>query len=163
MGMIWTLLTLRSVRKMHQVLSRLPLTQFLNFKLILPCIVHPIKVIGLTRVDTSTSAHVYRIQATGLEPIEIALSQSLENISETAVPYVLIRPWHPNLLDASVMSDSASARQWLTQMQQPFSGLLLKGLPQNEYRRVVSLSHILAHPTGPAGVLKAKATILTIV
>ena len=163
MGMICTLLTLRSVRKMYQMLSRLPLTQFLNFRLVLPCIVHLIKTIGLTHVDTSTSAHVYRIQATGLEPIEIALSRPLENISETAVPYVLIRPWHSSLLDASVMSDGASARRWLTRMQQPFSALLLEELPQNEYKRVASFSHILARPTDSAGISKAKVTTLNIV
>ena len=163
MGRFWSFLTLRSVRKIHQMLSCLPLAQFLNFRLILPCIVHSIKTIGVTRVATSAAAHVYRIQVAGLESIEIALSQPLENISETEVPYVLIRPWSSNLLDASVMSDSTSAQRWLTRMQQPFSALLLKELPQNEYRRVASFSHILAHPTDPAGVLNAKVTTLTIV
>ena len=148
---------------MHEALFRLPLTQFLNFRLILPCIVHPIKTIGLTRLATNTTALVYRIQAAGLEPIEIALSQPLENISGTEVPYVLIRPWSSNLLDASVLSDSASARRWLMRMQQPFSALLLKELPQNEHGRVASFFHILARPTDSTGVLKAKVTTLTVV
>ena len=162
-GWIQTFLNLGSVRKMHEALSRLPLTQILNFRLILPCIVHPIKTIGLTRLATNTTALVYRIQAAGLEPIEIALSQPLENISGTEVPYVLIRPWSSNLLDASVLSDSASARRWLMRMQQPFSALLLKELPQNEHRRVASFFHILARPTDSTGVLKAKVTTLTVV
>ena len=158
MGGFRSFLTLRSVRKMHQMLSRLPRTQFINPKLILPCIAYPIETIELTCADSSAAAYVYRTQA-----VEITLSQPLENISKTEVPYVLIRPWSSNLLDASIMGDSASARRWLTRMQQPFSALLLKELPQNEYRRVASSSHILARPTDSAGVLKAKVTTLTIV
>ena len=38
----------RSARKMHQVLSNLPLAKFTNFRLILPCIVHRIKAMTLT-------------------------------------------------------------------------------------------------------------------
>ena len=156
-------LTLRAVRKMYQALSRLPLTQFINFRLILPCIVHHINTIVLTRVDTSTAAHVHRIEAKGLEPIEIALSQPLENTSGTEVPYILIHPRHSNFLDASVMTDRASTCQWLTRMQRPFSALLLQELPQNEYKRIASFCHILARPKGPNGVLRGKVTTLTIV
>ena len=162
MGWIWSFFTLRYVRNMHQVLSRLPLTQFINFRLILPCIVYCIKTIALTRVDTSTSAHIHLIEATGLKPIEIALSHPLENVSGTVVPHVLIRPWHSKLLEASMTSD-ASAHRWITKMQRPFSALLLQELPQNEYRRVASFCHILARPLGFAGVLKGEVTMLTIV
>ena len=154
---IWSLLNLRSVRKMHQALSHLPLTQFINSKLILPCIVHRIKTIVLTP-DTSTAVHIHRIQSVGLEPIEIDLSQPLENVSDH---YVLIRPWHFNLLAASM--DDTSAHRWLARMQQPFSALLLEQLPQNEYKRVASFCRILARPTDSAGVLKGQATTLTIV
>ena len=163
MGIIWAFLTLRSVRKMHQALSNLPPTQFVNVRLLLPCIVYRIKSIMLTRVDTSTAAHVHRIQAAGLESIEIALSQPLENISRKPVPYVLIRPWHSNLLDASGITDDASAHRWLAKVQRPFSALLLKELPQNEYKRVASFCHILARPTDSAGVLKGEVNTLTIV
>ena len=161
-GWIWSFFTLRYVRHMHQALSRLPLTQFINFRLILPCIVYRIKTIALTHVDTSTAAHVHRIEATGLEPIEIALSQPFENVSGTVVPHVLIRPWHSNLLEASMTSD-ASAYRWIMRMQRPFSALLLQELPQNEYRRVASFCHILARPSDSAGVLKGEVTTLTIV
>ena len=162
LGWFW-FLTLRAVRKMHLALSRLPLTQFINFRLILPCVVHHINTIGLTRVDTGTAAHVHRIEAMGLEPIEITLSQPLENTSETEVPYILIRPWHSSFLDASVMTDDTSACRWLTRMQQPFSALLLQELPQNEYKRVASFCHILARFTNSTGVLKSEVTMLTIV
>ena len=153
---VWKILTPRSVRKMHQALSSLPLTQFLNFRLILPCIVHRIKTILQT-------THVHRIQARGLDPIKIVLTQPLENISNEVVPPILIRPWHSKLLDASVMLDDASAYRWLTRMKQPFSALLLKELPHNEFKRVASSCHILARPTDSAGVLKGEVTMLTIV
>ena len=163
LGRFW-FLTLRAVRKMYQPLSRLPLTQFINFRLLLPCIVHHINTIALTRVDTNTATHVHRIEASGLEPITIALSQPLENISGTEVPYILIRPRHSNLLDASVMTNNASARRWLMRMQQPFSVLLLQELPHNfEYKRVASCCHILARPIDSAGVLRGEVTTLTII
>ena len=67
---VWKIFTPRSVRKMHQALSRLPFTQFLNFRLILPCIVHHINTIVRIHADTGTATHVHPIQARGLEPIE---------------------------------------------------------------------------------------------
>ena len=152
MGWFW-FLTLRAVRNMYQALSRLPFTQFINFRLILPCIVHHINTIALTRVDTST-ATLYRIEASGLEPIKITLSEPLEYTSGTEIPYILIRPMHPDFLDASVMTDYATACQWLTRMQKPFSALLLQELPRNEYTRVASFCHILAHPHDCNGVLR---------
>ena len=153
---------LRSARKMHQALSNLPLTKFSNFRLILPCIVHRIKAMTLTRVDTSTATHVHQIQAVGLAPIDIALSERLENAAK-GVPYVLIRPWHPNLLQSAIGTDDASSDQWLTRLDQPFSALLLRELPHNEYRRVASFCRITARPTDSAGVLKGEVNTLTIV
>ena len=162
MGWFW-FLTLRAVRKMYQALSRLPFTQFINFRLILPCIVYHISTITLTRVDTSTATFVYRIEASGLEPIKIALSEPLEYTSGTEVPYILIRPMHPDFLDASIMTDYATACQWLTRMQNPFSALLLQELPQSEYTRIASFCHILACPHGSDGVLSGEVTTLAIV
>ena len=150
-----------SARTMHRALFNLPLTQFANIRLFLPCIVHHVKIVW-TRADTAAT-HVYRIQATGLEPIKVTLSQPLEDISMEPIPYVLIRPWHSNLLDASVMNDDASACQWLARMHQPFSALLLKQLQQNEYRRVATSCHILAYPTDSNGALGGEVTTLTIV
>ena len=152
----WQIFTPRSVRKMHQALSRLPLMQFSNFRLILPCIVYHIKAI-------EQMTHVHRVQARGLEPIEIALSQPLENILNKVVPYILIRPWNSTLLDASVMLDDASAHRWLTKMKEPFSALLLKELPHNEFKRVASSCHILARPIDSTSVLTCEITTLTIV
>ena len=40
----------------------------------LPCIVHHIEATVLARVDTSPAAHAYRILATSLKPIEIAVT-----------------------------------------------------------------------------------------
>ena len=156
-------LTFRAIRKMHQALSRLTRPQFINSRLILPCIIHHIDTIVSIRVATNTAAHVHRIKASGLEPIEITLSKPLEYTSRTEIPYILIRPRHSNLLEPSVMTDDASACRWLTKMQKPFSALLLQELFQNEYKRVVSFRHIIVHPTDSAGVLKGEVTTLTIV
>ena len=153
---------LRSARKMRQALSAVPLAKFANFRLILPCIVHRIKAMAVTRVDTSAATHVHQIQAVGLAPIDVALSERLED-AVTGAPYVLIRPWHPNLLHPAVDTDNVLTHQWLTRLEQPFSALLLKGLPRNEYRRVASFCHIIARPTDSAGVLKGEVNTLTIV
>jgi len=153
---------LRSAHKMHHALSNLPLAKFINFRLILPCIVHRIKSITLTRVDTSTATHVHNIQAAGLAPIDIALSERLKNTAKR-VPYVLIRLWHPSLLHPVVDTNDGSTYQWLTRLEQPFSALLLMELPNNEYRRVASFCHIIARPTDSAGVLKGEVNTLTIV
>ena len=160
---VWKIFTPRSVRKMHQALSHLPFTQFLNFRLILPCIVHRINAIVQVRVDIGTARHVHLIRVKGLEPIKAVLTQPLENLPGKVVPYVLIRPWHSKLLDASVMLNDSSTHRWLRRMKQPFSALLLKELPQNEYKRVASSCHILACPTDSAGILKGEVTMLTIV
>jgi len=113
-------------------------------------------------VDTSTATHVHQIQAVGLAPIDIALSERVKNMGKR-VPYILIRPWHPNLLHPAVDTDDASTHQWLTRLEQPFSALLLKELPHNEYRRVSSFCHIIARPTDSAGVLKGEVNTLTII
>ena len=149
------------VPEMLRVLSHLPRTQISHTRLFLPCIVHRVKSVR-TQADT-TGTHVYHIQATGLEPIEITLSQPLENQSRKSFSYVLIRPWHLDLLDELVMNDDTSARRWLTMMQQPFSALLLKQLQNNEYMRVATSCHILARPTNPNGALEGEVTTLTIV
>ncbi|KAL4077773.1 hypothetical protein J3A83DRAFT_1661527 [Scleroderma citrinum] len=121
--------SLHLVREMHQALSDLPRTQFTYFNsLVLPCIVHRIQAITVTRVDTNTSTHVHHIQAVGLQPIKIALSERLEDTQMEKVPYVLIRAWDSNLLDPAVETDNASAHRWLTRMNQPFRALLLMAL-----------------------------------
>ena len=46
-------------------------------------------------------------------------------------------------------------------VRRSFSALLLKELPQNEYKRVASFCHILARSTDSAGVSKGKVNPLT--
>ena len=157
---IYQLFFRRSTRKMHQALSNLPLAKFINFRLILPSIVHRIKAMTLTQFDTSTATHV-QIQAVGLAPIDIALSKRLKNTAK-GVSYVLIRPWHPNLLHPVDNTDDGLTYQWLSRLEQPFSALLLMELPNNEYRRVASSCHIIARPTDFTGVLKGEVNTLTI-
>ena len=156
----------RYARKMHQALSNLPLMQFINFRLNLPCIVYRIRTITLTtRVDISTSAahYVHQIQAEGLFPIEIALSKKLNNISGKGASYVLIRPWHSNLLDLSVSADDHAAQRWLMRLERPFGALLLTELiPHNKYQRVASSCQITACPINSTGALKGEVSTLTI-
>ncbi|KAL4077640.1 hypothetical protein J3A83DRAFT_4087790 [Scleroderma citrinum] len=153
----------KNTRKMHQALSNLPLAQFINVRLALPCIIHRIKSITLTPVNISSATHVHLIQAVGLEPIKIVLSERLENISRKGVPYVLIRPWNFTFLDPAVEANDAAAQQWLMRLEQPFSALLLTELPHNEYRRVASFCNIIARPRDSAGVLKGEVSTLTII
>ncbi|KAL4065314.1 hypothetical protein J3A83DRAFT_4375836 [Scleroderma citrinum] len=155
--------SLHAARRMHRALSDLPRAQFANFRLVLPCIVHQIQTITLIRVDAGSVTHVHQIQAVGLEPIEIALSKELRNTPRIRTTYVLIRPWHSDLLDPAVETDDASARRWLTRLEQPFRALLLMALPHNEYRRVASFCNITARPTHSGGILKGEVSLLTIV
>ena len=148
-----------SVRKMHQALFNLPLAQFVNIRLFLPCIVYHVKTVQ-TPANTAVT-HVHCIRATGLKPIEVTLPEPLEDILK--VSYVLIRPWHSKLLDTSVMFNDTSACGWLARMQQPFSALLLKQLQPNQFKRVATSCHILAHPTNSNGVLEGEVSTLTIV
>ena len=55
---------LRPVRKMRQALSKFPLTIF-QCQTFLPCVVHHIRAIAVTQVDTSTAVHVHQILAMG--------------------------------------------------------------------------------------------------
>ncbi|KIM50286.1 hypothetical protein SCLCIDRAFT_1225432, partial [Scleroderma citrinum Foug A] len=159
---IHKLFFLRSARKMHQALSNLPLAKFINFRLILPCIVHCIKAMTLTQVDTSLATHVHRIHMVGLAPIDIVLSKRLKNMAKR-VAYVLICPWHPNLLHPVIDTDDVWTHQWLTRLERPFSALLLMELPHNKYWRVALFCPITTHPTDSTGVLKGEVNTLTIV
>ena len=146
---------------MHLTPSHLSRIQFVKPGIVLPCIVHRVKI---ARTRTGTAAtHVHFIQATGLEPIKVTLSQPFENTMRKPRSYILIRPWHSDLLDESVMYDDTSARRWLVRMQQPFSALLLKQLWQNIYTRVATSCRIIARPTTSNGALEGKVTTLTII
>ena len=93
---------------MHLTPSHLSRIQFVKPGIVLPCIVHRVKI---ARTRTGTAAtHVHLIQATGLEPIKVTLSQPFENTTRKPRSYILIRPWHSDLLDESVMYDDTSAR-----------------------------------------------------
>lgn len=150
-------LVLGSARKMYQMLSSLPLAKFVNVRFYLPCIVYRVESIALTPADTITPIHVHQIRAVGLKPIEVALSGKLEDTSNKADSYVLVRPWHP-----AVKTVDASDDHWLTWLEQPFNALLLMKLPHDEYRKVASFCNITACATDLTGVLKGEVCTLTI-
>ena len=137
---------------MHLTPSHLSRIQFVKPGIVLPCIVHRVKI---ARTRTGTAAtHVHLIQATGLEPIKVTLSQPFENTTRKPRSYILIRPWHSDLLDEAVMDDDTSARRWLVRMKQ---------LRQNKYTRVATSCHIVARPTTSNGALGGEVTMLTII
>lgn len=150
-------LVLGSARKMYQMLSSLPLAKFVNVRFYLPCIVYRVESIALTPADTITPIQVHQIRAVGLKPIEVALSGKLEDTSNKADSYVLVRPWHP-----AVKTVDASDHHWLTWLEQPFNALLLMKLPHDEYRKVASFCNITACATDLTGVLKGEVCTLTI-
>jgi len=81
---------------MHCALAGLASLQFSSRKLILPCIVHRVRVVKLKREDLRAQSYVHGIEAVGLRPLEIVLSEKLvENGSWTLSrpPYALVRPW----------------------------------------------------------------------
>lgn len=132
----------------------------------LPCIVHRVKVVRLKREDHLARSYVYGIEAIGLQPLEIVLSEKLvesRSWSLTRPPYALVRPWDWKLLDWLVECDSAAALKWLVQLEQPFSPLLLTELPHNEYKRIMPLCVVSAYPAKSGEVLKGEPRMLNVV
>lgn len=134
---------------------------FLGRRLRLPCIVHRITAIRSKQSERRTH-HVHEIQAEGLTPSEVVLPNEFKNDSLATSPHVLIRPWHPKLLHSST-AVGATHEQLAMTLCQPFHALLLEELPQNEYRRIVSSSNIIARAAGAASVLPGYVQTLNIV
>jgi len=95
-------------------------------------------------------------------PIEISLSVKLQHGVHSKLPYVLIRPWHPKLLESSLTS-VAPAEQVMAILGQPFNALLLQELPSNEYKRIASSSAIYAYPADASSIFQSKVHTLNIV
>ncbi|KAI6024161.1 hypothetical protein BKA83DRAFT_4268259 [Pisolithus microcarpus] len=155
---MWQRVSQKSTRSMYRALSNLPLPQFMNRRLILPCIIHRVKLVQLMRVDPGTACNLYQIQAVGLRPLEITSLARLQEGSgrlERKLPYILVRPWCSRLLE---LDD-----EWLSQLERPFYALLLTELPHNEFKRIVSSCLINACPAGSAGILRSGVGTLTVV
>ena len=149
--------------KLLDSLSTLDPPHFIGHRLRLPCIAYRVTAVQLQLLDSSASKHVYEIQAEGLNAFEITLTSNLPNTSRSTLPYVLIRPWHPRLLDLSTELDDMAADKLVTMLGQPISALLLEEVFRNEYKRIASSSVIVVRPTDATSMLKSKVQTLDIV
>ncbi|KAI6040118.1 hypothetical protein EDC04DRAFT_3140533 [Pisolithus marmoratus] len=151
---------IQSVRKLYSSLAKLPRPRFIGRRLVLPSIVHPVTAVKLINTLES-SRHVYEIHASGLMPLQLTSSDSLQEGLGADLPFVLIRPWHPKWLDLPVHEDAA----WrlLERLEQPFHALLLKELLHNEYERIACDCLITAQVQDLASIVSSELQIPEIV
>ena len=148
--------------KLVNSLSTLELPQFVGRRLRLPCIVYQITAVQLKATDVQAHKYVHEIQADGLLPFEIALSEKLKDTSRAILPYALIRPWHSKLLASSSKADPSAGDDMVAMFGQPFSALLMEELSGNDYKRIASSSAIVACPADVTCVLKSKVQIISV-
>ncbi|KIK17539.1 hypothetical protein PISMIDRAFT_221902 [Pisolithus microcarpus 441] len=129
-------------RELYNALARLSSPRFVSGRLELPCIVHRVARVKLLETSSPTSYHDYEIVASGLVPLKLKLSSRLQEGSGAGLPYVLVRPWSPKLLDLLAHDDVlGSLLEWL---RQPFNALLLQSPLHTEYKRIASDCSIIA-------------------
>ncbi|KAI6013834.1 hypothetical protein EDC04DRAFT_687464 [Pisolithus marmoratus] len=153
-------LDLEKARKLYNDLAGLALARCANRRLSLPSIIHPVTEIRLQGSSASPSRYTYEIHATRLTSLEITLSA---NLDEAAGRYILVRPWHPKALPTQTGSESDTMWELLEQLKQPFNALLLKKLPHNEYKRIVSDCTITICPEDLSSVLDSQVLTLEVV
>lgn len=145
-------------RELYSTLKQLPSPRFLAGRLVLPCIVHQVSGVKLLEPSSTTSSHHYELVASGLAPLTLKLKSRLQETS--SLPYALVRPWSPKLLDLLVHGDvPGSLLEWL---RQPFNALLLKSSPHNEYERIASDCSISASVEDLASVVNSECRILEV-
>ncbi|KAI6043476.1 hypothetical protein EDC04DRAFT_708802 [Pisolithus marmoratus] len=146
--------------KLYKTLVQLPSPRFVGRRLVLPCIVHRITRVKLLEVP-STTHHNYEIVASGLAPLKLCLSCRLQEGSAPGLPYALVRPWSPKLLDVPPHGDgSGSLLEWLGR---PFNALLMKSSLHNEYKRIASDCLIEAHMQDPASFANCECQTLEVI
>ncbi|KIK20862.1 hypothetical protein PISMIDRAFT_681824 [Pisolithus microcarpus 441] len=144
-------------------LARVPLPRFFNRLLALPCIAYHVTSVQLKGADPSIPNRTYSIQASGLMPLEIALSTKLEDLTRPQAVLHLVRPWHSKLLGPSADLDAVADQQILSALGTPFNALLLTQLPHNEHKRIVSSTLITAQPVNRASILNSKIRIFNVI
>ncbi|KAI5992102.1 hypothetical protein EDD15DRAFT_2368366 [Pisolithus albus] len=143
--------------------ARVPLARFFGRLLALPCIPYQVIATQLKGADPSTPNYTYSIQASGLTPLDIALSVKLEDITRPQAVLHLVRPWHSKLLGPSTDLDAVTDQQILSALGTPFNALLLTELPHNEHKRIASSTLITAQPVNRASILNSKIRIFNVV
>lgn len=151
---------LKKAQKLASNLARLPRAGFLNNKMALPSIVHPVVTARLQDSPTNPPSYTYEIRASRLMPLHVTLSVKLDKGSGK---YLLLRPWHSEALPARIGSDDRAVWELLEQLTQPFNALLLEILPKNEYRRIASDCLITACPADLNSVLDSQVLIADII
>ncbi|KAI5994944.1 hypothetical protein F5J12DRAFT_929406 [Pisolithus orientalis] len=147
-------------KELYDKISRLPRAKFFNRRLVLPSTVHQVTAVRLQGSSTNPSRYTYEIHASRLRPVSVTLSIKLGN---RAGAYILVRPWHPKSLETQTESNDDAVRNLLEQLEQPFSALLLKRLPHNEYKRIASDCEITACVQDLASTLDTEVLIPEIV
>ncbi|KAI6141769.1 hypothetical protein BKA82DRAFT_832879 [Pisolithus tinctorius] len=152
-----------ALRRLYRSLDKSPFPQFINRRLILPCITHRVTAVQVKGGDPSSPSYAYKIQASGLRPLEILLPDKLGDAAMEPSALQLIRPWHLKLLGPSGKLDATTEKQLLFTLRRPFSALLLIQLPHNEYKRIASSTPITAQLLDSVSILQSKIRTLTIV
>ncbi|KAI6127111.1 hypothetical protein F5141DRAFT_1085592 [Pisolithus sp. B1] len=152
-----------ALQKMYRSLAKSPLPQFINHRLNLPSITHRVISVHLKGEDPLAPSYTYRIQTSGLRPLEITLPDKLDDVAMKQGALRLVRPWHSKLLSPSAELDATTEKQLLSTLGRPFNALLLVRLPHNEYKRIASSTLIVAKPIDSVSVLQSKVRILNIV
>ncbi|KAI6131003.1 hypothetical protein EDD17DRAFT_946654 [Pisolithus thermaeus] len=149
--------TSEALQKLNDSLAKLPLPRFLNRRLILPCIAHRVAAVLLKEENQYACGYTYEIQASGLRPLEVTLSDKLENAT-IAPPGTLrvVRPWHSKLPGPSAGLDTPAAEQVLFMLARPCNAILLTELPRNEFKRIASSAFLVAQPADVTGILESE-------
>ncbi|KAI5984639.1 hypothetical protein EDD15DRAFT_1718049 [Pisolithus albus] len=152
---------LESGHELYKALVRSPSPRFVARRLVLTCIVYRVVRVNLLETSSATPYHDYELVASGLVPLKLKLSSRLQEGSGAGLPYVLVRPWSPRLLDLLARDDvPGSLLEWL---RQPFNALLLHSPRHTEYKRIASDCSIIASVEDLASVVHSECQTLEIV
>ncbi|KAI6015428.1 hypothetical protein BKA83DRAFT_4129402 [Pisolithus microcarpus] len=150
-----------SARKLWSDLAELPFARFINHTLALPSMVHRVTVVKAGGMSSS-QCQVYEVHASGLLPLQLALSIKLCEGSGADLPYVLVRPWHAKLLDAPAGDSMHAPWKLLEQLAQPFNALLLVKSHGRQYKRIAADRMITCQAQDPSSIVNCEIQTLDI-
>ncbi|KAI6127567.1 hypothetical protein EV401DRAFT_1934133 [Pisolithus croceorrhizus] len=151
----------KRVSKLHKAIIKLPRPRFINRRLALPSFVYPVTTFKLLRTWGSPSRHEYEVHASGLMPLQVTLSVSFQEGSDSR--YAFVRPWHPKWFAPGAKDNEEAIRMLLERFGQPFHTLLLKALPHNEHERIASDCKITACAKDVTSIVNSNLQVLEIV
>lgn len=151
----------KRVSKLHKAIVKLPRLRFINRRLALPSFVYPVTTFTLLRTWGSPLRYEYEIHASGLTPLLVTLTSSLQAGSDST--YALVRPWHPKWFAPGAKDNKEAIQMLLERFGQPFHTLLLRALPHNEYERIGSDCTITACAKDVSSIVNSNLQVLEIV